>query len=751
MDMYEGNANLREQLETAEKEYRGTPMPFGMTGMSMVGYMSSRRSTMLSAHIQQFRNIENAEFPRLFTGLELTAGEYSSAKFETKEKCEIVSKIYRFDDSIPAKYNNYLMVIYYPKSKRYDIIKRKCVDDGLTESYGFRYNTDKIDSLEVGDVVPKNTVLYKSTSYDDNMNYGYGINATVMHTVDPYVIEDGLVISETFAEKASALGVTTPETSVNDNDILVHIYDNKPFPDVGEEIVNNVILSKKRIHNDRILFDMKPSELHKISFLNNKNLFGSGRVIDIMVLSNKEIYEFNDNPFNEQILKYLRMQKKYYSELYDITRYIIEDSGCDYSSDISRWYKYSKRYLDPETKFKDNAGNVFSNYRIIFTVEKENKLTRGQKLVARYGNKGVVADIRPDDEMPILDNGVVVDAMMNSLSPTNRLISGPLYELSINFITDRMVEHVMTLDDYDDRFEKIYTIISILNPDDAPKFKKLYESLSGDGLDDFYESLYEKGMFIRAPILWENETLYDKINKCYETYPDILKPYDVYIKKHGRMHKLLGTYTGYVGQMYLLNLKQTSQNDFSSRSISSINSRELPAKSDSAKKHRDIIAKTPIKFGYQETMNMLTSIKANILVEMHMIYRTSVKGRVDFGKKRLTSPKKINKIKDIHKYTSRMIEILNAKTKPLGIKFNFVDNNYYVDCYDGKDYAETYITDNGKVVIGSQDDFFTEAIREKLEEQYSEEIGIIESVEDYENRLEKEIQEKKDKLYGNTI
>lgn len=751
MVKYGSNANLRERLEAAEKKYRGTPMPFGMTGMSMVGYMSSRRSTMLAAHIQQFRNVNNAEFPRVFTGLERTAGEYSSAKFKTKEKCEVVSKIYRFDDSVEPKYNNYLMVIYYPKSKKYDIIKRKCVDDSLTESYGFRYNTEVIDSLDVGDTVSKNTILYKSMSYDDNMNYGYGINATVMHTVDPYNIEDGLVVSETFAKKCSALGVNTPETSVNDNDILVHIYGNKPFPDVGEEIQNNIILSKKRIHNDRVLFDMKPAELHKISFLNNKNLYGSGRIIDVMVLSNKEISEFKDTPFNEQILKYLIMQEKYYSELYDITRFIVEDSGCEYSPEVSRWYKFSKRYLDPQTKFKDNAGNVFSNYKLIFTVEKENPLTRGQKLVARYGNKGVVAEIRPDDEMPILDNGVVVDAMMNSLSPTNRLISGPLFELSINFITDRMVDHVLTLDDYDERFEKIYDIIKILNPEDAPNFKKIYESLDVTGLDKFYDDLYEKGMYIRVPVLWEDETLYDKIDRCYSKYPDILKPYDVYIKKHGRMHKMLGTYTGYVGQMYLMNLKQTSQNDFSSRSISSINSRELPAKSDSAKKHRDIIAKTPIKFGYQETMNMLTSIKANILVEMHMLYRTSVKGRTDFGKKLLTSNKKMNKINDIHRYTSRMVEILNAKTKPLGIKFNFMDSDYYVDCYDDNMYAETFITDGGKVVIGDTDEFFTEAIREKLEESYREEIGIIESIESYEDRLEKEIHENKCRLYGNTL
>jgi len=38
----------------------------------------------------------------------------------------------------------------------------------------------------------------------------------------------------------------------------------------------------------------------------------------------------------------------------------------------------------------------------------------------RYGNKGVISKILPDDEMPFLETGERVDLLFNSLSVINR-------------------------------------------------------------------------------------------------------------------------------------------------------------------------------------------------------------------------------------------------------------------------------------------------------------------------------------------
>ena len=62
-----------------------------------------------------------------------------------------------------------------------------------------------------------------------------------------------------------------------------------------------------------------------------------------------------------------------------------------------------------------------------------------------YKNKGVISTIVPDDEMPTLDNGRHLDVVFNTLGVINRLNSAQLFEISINFISDRIVERLNTL------------------------------------------------------------------------------------------------------------------------------------------------------------------------------------------------------------------------------------------------------------------------------------------------------------------
>ena len=67
--------------------------------------------------------------------------------------------------------------------------------------------------------------------------------------------------------------VDTVKVSINDNDFLLDIYGNdetgyKGFPDIGEEVSKQIICTKRRIQNTQILYDMKKSNMKKISPLN---------------------------------------------------------------------------------------------------------------------------------------------------------------------------------------------------------------------------------------------------------------------------------------------------------------------------------------------------------------------------------------------------------------------------------------------------------------------------------------------------
>ena len=66
---------------------------------------------------------------------------------------------------------------------------------------GFQYVTDYLDQSSVGDIIPEGTTLYKSTSYDEYDNFGFGVNGRCIHAVHPAVQDDAIVISESFAKK----------------------------------------------------------------------------------------------------------------------------------------------------------------------------------------------------------------------------------------------------------------------------------------------------------------------------------------------------------------------------------------------------------------------------------------------------------------------------------------------------------------------------------------------------------------------
>ena len=61
-------------------------------------------------------------------------------------------------------------------------------------------------------------------------------------------------------------------------------------------------------------------------------------------------------------------------------------------------------------------------------VAKKRKLKVGDKMAGRHGNKGVVARIVRDEDMPFLENGTPVDICLNPLGVPSRMNIGQIYE-----------------------------------------------------------------------------------------------------------------------------------------------------------------------------------------------------------------------------------------------------------------------------------------------------------------------------------
>jgi DNA-directed RNA polymerase subunit beta len=61
------------------------------------------------------------------------------------------------------------------------------------------------------------------------------------------------------------------------------------------------------------------------------------------------------------------------------------------------------------------------------------KVSIGDKLAGRHGNKGVVARIMPEEDMPYLPDGTPVDMVLNPLGVPSRMNIGQILELLLGF------------------------------------------------------------------------------------------------------------------------------------------------------------------------------------------------------------------------------------------------------------------------------------------------------------------------------
>lgn len=66
-------------------------------------------------------------------------------------------------------------------------------------------------------------------------------------------------------------------------------------------------------------------------------------------------------------------------------------------------------------------------------VAKKRKISVGDKMAGRHGNKGVVAKIVPDEDMPFLEDGTPVDIILNPLGVPSRMNLGQVFETALGW------------------------------------------------------------------------------------------------------------------------------------------------------------------------------------------------------------------------------------------------------------------------------------------------------------------------------
>jgi len=98
--------------------------------------------------------------------------------------------------------------------------------------------------------------------------------------------------------------------------------------------------------------------------------------------------------------------------------------------------QFEHRFADLENEKEENLGRVESGDDVdpgiikqvkVFIASKR-KLSVGDKMAGRHGNKGVVAKIVPEEDMPYLSDGTSVDIVLNPLGVPSRMNVGQVLE-----------------------------------------------------------------------------------------------------------------------------------------------------------------------------------------------------------------------------------------------------------------------------------------------------------------------------------
>ena len=74
------------------------------------------------------------------------------------------------------------------------------------------------------------------------------------------------------------------------------------------------------------------------------------------------------------------------------------------------------------------------NQRVVVYIAQKRKITEGDKLAGRHGNKGVIAKILPEEDMPFLEDGTPVDIILNPLGIPKRMNLGQVLESHLGWI-----------------------------------------------------------------------------------------------------------------------------------------------------------------------------------------------------------------------------------------------------------------------------------------------------------------------------
>ena len=654
-------------VSAAEDRIQGNMEAMLGKGLLMPGnnLNAGSRKLMHSTHRDHVIQILSGEKAILETGYEIRFGDMSSSVLKADDDYRVVAKISKFNF---APNHHYWLVLENPIHKTIDVVERISYHH-VTESYGYLYNNTTLDSIMPGQMIPKDTILQKSLSFDQYMNRRDGVNFNVAYMSLDKNMEDSIIYSDVAAEKLTSPLIKPVEIMINENDIPLNLYGNEEkyqaIPDIGQDVKDSVLIALRKEKKEESIYTQSAERLRHPMMSDNKYTL-NGKVIDINIYCN--------NPSNLDGYYYGQF-KMYYEQLQRMSAEVVscitqyKAAGYQLSYDAQKLFAESKRVMNGDQYI---GKKLFSNIILEIVVLEERKIQAGDKASNRYGGKGVISTILPQKLMPRFGENQYVDVILNSNGVYGRENIEQLMELSKNHIGTEVLAYIRhNKMSVDEAFGLIKKFIGFISKEEADALQELLDSMEEDDKISYLNSiLIDDAIHVSERPITESINI-DRLAEMYKAFPWV-KQVEIEVPmtdSNGNIRYVKARRPIVVGKQYTFRLKQYAEEKFSATSLSATNIRNENPKSNAARDYREFYSPTPLRFGNMET-NDLNHLGAGYVVVNLLIHSLSPHARRLTEQMFTCDPFNID-IRLDDESTNRSAEIVNVYLKTIGRRLIF--------------------------------------------------------------------------------
>lgn len=578
------------------------PRFMGVVGMQpLAGYISASRLAMYCNHVGQSLTVEGATVKRMFTGVER---EYAKAVHDIRFPCNatvlrIIPKYAKSVGSDLVGDNNPMTSIIYENVDSpirevgvLHIPHHHCIH----QHFGFNYvPTENMARIYPGANIPAGTVIATAPNVtpEGDLMFGLGMQVAMMSL--PAVIEDGVIASESAVRRMTTKGYGVRTVSWGKSSMPLNLYGGpdsfKPFPNIGEYVAPNALLFASRRYEEMLSVPLMSRKALRTLDVFDEPVYAkaNARVVDIIVYCGSTDRTYLPSGMDDQLMYYYLRSLQYHEAVlaeYNRLRREAEKMGGNVTVSpelnqllVDAIALTTKNNKDRKKVVLTENQQPIDEWVVKIVFEYDIVPTNGFKITGMSGDKGVLCEIRKDEDMPVDASGTRAELIMDSDSTIKRMNVGRLYEQYISAAAAATVlrlSNVIKEQGYAAGWNYLMGFYGIVSPLMIESINEIL--VSDEDRKQHIDNVLSRGIYIYTPP--NNPVSYrDVIRNLRDNYPAVNGP----VTFKGTDGQMVTTKSNVIiGEMYIMLLEKIG-NTWAGVSSAKLQHFGIPAKLNSDK------------------------------------------------------------------------------------------------------------------------------------------------------------------------